>query len=136
MFLKKICDRSEKNMNHYEIVLMIHPDKSNRIDKILTSLKNNVKEMSGTIHRLEDWGRRQLSYPIFKLHKAHYILINLEISKEFIQEIKDEFRSEESIIRNIVLKVNKPISKPSLMMNCKEVENGPKENVHEKSLKK
>lgn len=103
-------------MRHYEIVFMIHPDKSENSNSIVTNYKNIVKKFSGKIHRLEDWGKRHLSYPIKKLKKAHYILMNIEISKKNIKKIENLFKFDDSIIRNIIISVKKAISEVSAIL--------------------
>ncbi|CAL4324702.1 30S ribosomal protein S6 [Buchnera aphidicola (Periphyllus testudinaceus)] len=89
-------------MRYYEIVFMIHPDKSENSNEIVLRYKKLIFNLSGKIHRLEDWGRRQLSYPINKLNKAHYILMNIEISQKNIKNIENAFKFDDSIIRNII----------------------------------
>jgi small subunit ribosomal protein S6 len=95
---------------------MIHPDKSENSNSIVTNYKNIVKKFSGKIHRLEDWGKRHLSYPIKKLKKAHYILMNIEISKKNIKKIENLFKFDDSIIRNIIISVKKAISEVSAIL--------------------
>ncbi|CAL4324978.1 30S ribosomal protein S6 [Buchnera aphidicola (Chaitophorus populicola)] len=103
-------------MRHYEIVFMIHPDKSEKSNSIVTNYKNIIKKFSGKIHRLEDWGKRHLSYPIKKLKKAHYILMNIEISKKNIKKIENLFKFDDSVIRNIIISVKKAISEVSAIL--------------------
>ncbi|AYN24918.1 30S ribosomal protein S6 [Buchnera aphidicola] len=107
-------------MRHYEIIFMIHPDYSEKVSAIIEKYKKIIHDNFGTIHRLEDWGRRQLSYPINKLHKAHYILLNIEASPTTISLLETDFRFNNSIIRNIIMSVKKPISEPSPVMKLKE----------------
>lgn len=107
-------------MRHYEIVYLVHPDQSEQVNAMADRYKAVITEGGGTVHRYEDWGRRQLAYPINKIHKAHYILMNVEVSQETLNEIENLFRFNDAIIRNLVLKAKGPETEPSIMM--KEVE--------------
>lgn len=107
-------------MRHYEIVLMIHPDYSDKVNLIIEKYKKIVSNHSGVIHRLEDWGRRQLSYPIKKLHKAHYILMNIEADSKIVNLLETDFRFNNAVIRNMIMSVKKPISELSPIMKLKE----------------
>ena len=91
-------------MRHYEIVFMVHPDQSEQVGGMIERYTKMIKESGGAIHRLEDWGRRQLSYPINKIHKAHYVLMNVECGQEVLDEITSIFRYNDAIIRNLVIK--------------------------------
>jgi small subunit ribosomal protein S6 len=120
-------------MRHYEIVFMIHPNKSEKSNEIVLKYKKLIENFSGKIHRLEDWGRRQLSYPIKKLDKAHYILMNIEISQEKIKEIEQSFKFDDSIIRNIIFSVKKAISKTSPILKEKnDIKNKREEGIVKK----
>ncbi|QJC30069.1 30S ribosomal protein S6 [Enterobacteriaceae endosymbiont of Plateumaris sericea] len=107
-------------MKYYEIILIIHPDESEKIDNIIKHYKNIIIKNKGIISRLENWGRRQLSYPINKLHKAHYILINIIISNNYINILEKNFRLNESIIRYIVIKTKKEIKCISPILKLKD----------------
>lgn len=107
-------------MRHYEIVLMIHPDQSEQISDMIKRYSMIITNDSGKIHRLEDWGRRQLAYPINKLHKAHYILMNIETSIKIIDELKMTLRFNDSIIRSMILRVKKAFTDASPMVKVKE----------------
>ncbi len=107
-------------MRHYEIVYLVHPDQSEQVNAMADRYKGVVEQGGGTVHRYEDWGRRQLAYPINKIHKAHYIMMNVEVGKETLDEIENLFRFNDAIIRNLVLKMKGAETEPSLMM--KEVE--------------
>ena len=107
-------------MRHYEIVYLVHPDQSEQVTAMADRYKGVIEQGGGTVHRYEDWGRRQLAYPINKIHKAHYIMMNVEISQETLDEIENLFRFNDAIIRNLVLKVKGAETEPSIMM--KEVE--------------
>lgn len=118
-------------MRHYEIVLLIHPDNSAKISNIIDYYTNIVKK-DGKIHRLEDWGRRQLAYPIKKLQKAHYILMNVEISTEILSELKNNFRLNDAIMRNMIMNVKDAITQTSSMLKTKEENN--KEDINSKKI--
>ncbi|GAA0859897.1 30S ribosomal protein S6 [Aliiglaciecola litoralis] len=91
-------------MRHYEIVFMVHPDQSEQVPGMIERYTGIITNDGGTIHRLEDWGRRQLAYPIEKLHKAHYVLINAEASAEAIEELETAFRFNDIVLRNLVMR--------------------------------
>lgn len=107
-------------MRHYEIVYLVHPDQSEQVTAMADRYKGVIEQGGGTVHRYEDWGRRQLAYPINKIHKAHYIMMNVEVSQETLDEIENLFRFNDAIIRNLVLKMKGPQTEPSIMM--KEVD--------------
>jgi len=107
-------------MRHYEIVYLVHPDQSEQVTAMADRYKGVIEQGGGTVHRYEDWGRRQLAYPINKIHKAHYIMMNVEVNQETLNEIENLFRFNDAIIRNLVLKTKGPETEPSIMM--KEVE--------------
>ena len=107
-------------MRHYEIVYLVHPDQSEQVSAMADRYKGVIEQGGGTVHRYEDWGRRQLAYPINKIHKAHYIMMNVEVNQETLNEIENLFRFNDAIIRNLVLKTKGPETEPSIMM--KEVE--------------
>ncbi len=90
-------------MRHYEIVFMVHPDQSEQVPSMIERYQDIIKKESGSVHRLEDWGRRQLAYPINKIHKAHYVLMNVECGLEALEEIKHSFRFNDAVIRNLIL---------------------------------
>lgn len=115
-------------MRHYEVIIMIHPDRSDEVNKIIKQYTDKISLLKGKIHRIEDWGRKQLAYSINKLHKAHYILMNFEISYKFIEEIKNDFRYNKYIIRNMIIRVNKAITELSPMMKIKDEKNDKKNN--------
>lgn len=107
-------------MRHYEIVFMVHPDQSEQVPAMVDRYKKVVTEHGGQIHRLEDWGRRQLAYPINKIHKAHYVLMNIECDQKTLQEIKSNFRFNDAVLRNMVLVKDVAITEPSPMMKAKD----------------
>ena len=106
-------------MRHYEIVFLVHPDQSEQVPAMVDRYKTVINEASGNIHRIEDWGRRQLAYPIKKIHKAHYVLMNVECSLETLREIENIFRFNDAIIRSLVLKKDQAVTETSHLMNEK-----------------
>ena len=90
-------------MRHYEIVLMVHPDQSEQVDGMVNRYRASIEREGGKVHRFEDWGRRQLAYPIAKVHKAHYVLLNIEVSQEGLVELESAFRFNDAILRNMIL---------------------------------
>ena len=106
-------------MRHYEIVFMVHPDQSEQVPGMVERYKGIIEKDGGKIHRLEDWGRRQLAYQIDKLHKAHYVLMNVETEQKVIDEIENLFRYNDAIIRSLVIRVKEAITEPSPMMMAK-----------------
>src|SRR5690606_31223543 len=100
-------------MRHYEIVFMVHPDQSEQVGGMIDRYTKMVKDSGGAVHRLEDWGRRQLAYPIHKIHKAHYVLMNIECGQEVLDELTSIFRYNDAIIRNLVIKRDEAITEIS-----------------------
>jgi small subunit ribosomal protein S6 len=109
-------------MKHYEIVFIVHPDQSEQVPAMIERYKNIIDSKSGHLHRLEDWGRRQLAYPINKVHKAHYVLMNIESNKDVINEITEAFRFNDAVIRHLIIKRKKAITEPSPMLKNKDAE--------------
>ena len=107
-------------MSHYELIFLVHPDQSEQASKMIDRYCSIIKSKSGKIHRLEDWGRKQLAYPINKLHKAHYFLMNIECSYEVLKELKVSFRFNDAIIRNLIISCKYPITEKSVMMSKKD----------------
>lgn len=107
-------------MRHYEIVYLVHPDQSEQVGAMAERYEGVIKQGGGTVHRYEDWGRRQLAYSINKVHKAHYILMNIEVNQETLDEIENLFRFNDAIIRSLVLTAKEAITEPSVML--KEVQ--------------
>ena len=103
-------------MRHYEIVFMVHPDQSDQVGGMTERYSKIVTDAGGTVHRLEDWGRRQLAYPINKIHKAHYILMNIECAQEALDEITTLFRYNDAVLRNMVIKRKEAVSEMSEIM--------------------
>lgn len=107
-------------MRHYEIVFLVHPDQSEQVPAMLERYKGLITAAGGQIHRQEDWGRRQLAYPLAKVHKAHYILMNIECSQETLAELTGAFRFSDAVLRHMVLAVADAISTPSPMARSSE----------------
>lgn len=103
-------------MRHYEIVFIVHPDQSEQVPGMVERYRQMVTGRSGKIHRLEDWGRRQLTYPIQKVHKAHYVLMNVECDNETLTEMEHAFRFNDAVLRHLVVQMSGPVSAPSPMM--------------------
>ena len=107
-------------MRNYEIVFLVHPDQSDQVPGMIERYSEIITKADGTIHRLEDWGRRQLAYPINKVHKAHYVLINAECSFEPIAELEEAFRFNDAVIRNMVIRTKNPVTEASPLIKIKE----------------
>jgi small subunit ribosomal protein S6 len=107
-------------MRHYEIVLLVHPDQSDQVVGMVERYLTQIKDAGGQVHRLEDWGRRQLAYPINKIHKAHYILMNIECSQTTLNEIEELFRYNDAIIRNLIIRRDEAITEESLLAKSAE----------------
>ena len=100
-------------MRHYELVLLVHPDQSDQVVGMVERYIKLVQDNNGTIHRLEDWGRRQLAYPINKIHKAHYVLFNIETDGETLAELEELFRYNDAIIRSLVMRRDDAVTEES-----------------------
>jgi small subunit ribosomal protein S6 len=109
-------------MRHYEIVLLIHPDQSEQVPAMLERYKTLVTNAGGKVHRVEDWGRRQLAYLIQKLAKAHYLCLNIECSKEVLGELETGFRFNDAVLRHLTVAKDKAEATPSVMMKAVEKE--------------
>jgi small subunit ribosomal protein S6 len=107
-------------MRHYEIVFLVHPDQSEQTAAMVERYRAIIEGKQGVIHRLEDWGRRQLAYPINKIHKAHYILMNVECDMSALEELKTAFRFNDAVLRNLVLVCKNAITEPSPIAQAKE----------------
>jgi small subunit ribosomal protein S6 len=103
-------------MRHYEIVFIVHPDQSEQVPAMVERYKTLVTTHGGQIHRLEDWGRRQLAYPIQKMHKAHYVLMNIECDSASLTELEHGFKFNDAVLRSLVIKMKKAVTTPSPMM--------------------
>jgi len=109
-------------MRHYEVVFLVHPDQSEQVPAMIERYRGIIDSHTGTIHRLEDWGRRQLAYPINKIHKAHYVLMNIECDQKAHDELVDAFRFNDAVLRNLVIKRRAGVSEPSFLAKSKEGE--------------
>ncbi len=107
-------------MRHYEIVFMVHPDQSEQVPSMVERYTAVIEKDGGKVHRLEDWGRRQLAYPINKIHKAHYVLMNVEASQEAMEELSTTFRFNDAIIRNLVMRRDEPVTEESFIMKAEK----------------
>ena len=110
-------------MRHYEIVFIVHPDQSEQVGAMVERYKAMITDAKGTIHRLEDWGRRQLAYPINKIHKAHYVLMNVETTPEVINEIETAFRFNDAVLRHLTVKMDAAVTEASPMMKDEKSKN-------------
>jgi small subunit ribosomal protein S6 len=103
-------------MRHYEVVFIVHPDQSEQVPAMIERYKTLVTARNGAIHRLEDWGRRQMAYPIQKVHKAHYVLMNIECDGETLAELEHAFKFNDAVLRHLTVKMRKSVATPSPMM--------------------
>ena len=103
-------------MRHYKIVFIVHPVESEQVPQMVERYKGVIAARQGTVHRLEDWGRRQLSYPLQKLHKAHYVLMNIECDNETLGELEHSFKFSDAVLRHLIVKMPKAVTAPSPMM--------------------
>src|SRR6185436_5465180 len=111
-----LTHKESSTMRHYEVVFIVHPDQSEQVPGMVDRYRQMVTGRSGKIHRLEDWGRRQLAYPIAKLHKAHYVLMNLECDQETLDELDHAFKFNDAVLRHLIVKMSGPVAAPSPMM--------------------
>jgi small subunit ribosomal protein S6 len=100
-------------MRHYEVVFLVHPDQSDQVPGMIDRYKALIERGNGKVHRLEDWGRRQLTFPVKKIHKAHYVLMNIEVSAETLEELSSAFRFNDAVLRNLIMSRNEPITEIS-----------------------
>jgi small subunit ribosomal protein S6 len=109
-------------MRHYEVVFLVHPDQSEQVPAMIERYRSGIETKGGAIHRLEDWGRRQLAYPINKIHKAHYVLMNIECNAEALSELESAFRFNDAVIRNLVIRRDDAITEISQLAKSQEDE--------------
>jgi small subunit ribosomal protein S6 len=125
-----------KILRHYEIVFLVHPDQSEQVNAMIERYRTMIEASGGAIHRLEDWGRRQLAYPINKIHKAHYVLMNVECDAPTLEELTSAFRFNDAVIRNLVMQRNQadieasPMAKAKEEQDAREVENSERREQH------
>jgi len=103
-------------MRHYKIVFIVHPDQSERVPAMIERYKGNITTRGGSVHRLEDWGRRQMAYPIQKVHKAHYVLMNIECDQETLEELEHGFKFNDAVLRHLTIKRDAAVTAASPMM--------------------
>lgn len=109
-------------MRHYEVVFLVHPDQSEQVPAMIERYRTLIEGQQGRIHRLEDWGRRQLAYPLHKVHKAHYVLMNIECELATLREIESAFRFNDAVLRSLIIARKEAIIEPSPLMKEKERE--------------
>ena len=114
-------------MRHYEVVVMVHPDQSEQVPAMTERYRNMIQAGGGTVHRLEDWGRRQLAYPIAKAHKAHYVLMNVEINEETLAELENAFKFNDAVIRKLVIRTESAVSEQSPLFKTPDEDKKPGE---------
>ena len=103
-------------MRHYEICFIVHPDQSEQVPAMIERYKGVIAQRNGIVHRLEDWGRRQLTYSIQKVHKAHYVLMNIECDQDTVNELEHSFKFSDAVVRHLIVKMTKAVTAPSPMM--------------------
>jgi small subunit ribosomal protein S6 len=109
-------------MRHYEVVFLVHPDQSEQVPAMIERYRSGIETKGGAIHRLEDWGRRQLAYPINKIHKAHYVLMNIECNDEALTELESAFRFNDAVIRNLIIRRDEAVTEISQLAKSQEDE--------------
>lgn len=109
-------------MRHYEVVFLVHPDQSEQVPAMIERYRSGIESKGGAIHRLEDWGRRQLAYPINKIHKAHYVLLNIECDNEALDELESAFRFNDAVLRNMIIRRDEAITEVSQLAKSQEEE--------------
>jgi small subunit ribosomal protein S6 len=123
-------------MRHYEIVFLVHPDQSEQVPAMIERYRGMISAGGGTVHRLEDWGRRQLTFPISKVHKAHYVLLNVETDQKTLQELTGAFRFSDAVLRHLVVNMDEAVVEPSPMAKAaqEDKEGGPRRERREDSF--
>jgi small subunit ribosomal protein S6 len=116
-------------MRHYEIVFLVHPDQSEQVPAMIERYRSTIETSGGAIHRLEDWGRRQLAYPINKIHKAHYVLLNIECGDEALEELNNSFRYNDAVLRNMVIRRKGPVTEVSPIKAADSKERRPRDEA-------
>jgi small subunit ribosomal protein S6 len=107
-------------MRHYEVIFMVHPDQTDQVPAMIDRYRKTIEADKGQIHRLEDWGRRQLAYPINKIHKAHYVLMNIECDQKALDELTHHFRFSDAVMRHLVMSQKKAVTSASPMVKTSE----------------
>jgi small subunit ribosomal protein S6 len=103
-------------MRHYEVIFLVHPSQSEQVPAMVERYRSNIEKRGGVIHRFEDWGRRQLAYPINKVHKAHYVLMNIECDAEALEELESAFRYNDAVLRNLIIRRDAAVIEPSPLL--------------------
>jgi small subunit ribosomal protein S6 len=119
-------------MRHYEIVFLVHPDQSEQVPAMIERYKGLIATDGGRVHRLEDWGRRQLAYPIAKVHKAHYVLMNIECDQKALDELTGAFRFSDAVLRHLVVNMKEAVIEPSPMAKAEDEESSGGERRRER----
>jgi small subunit ribosomal protein S6 len=114
-------------MRHYEVVFLVHPDQSEQVSGMVERYTASIEAGNGKVHRLEDWGRRQLAYPINKIHKAHYILMNIECSQEILDELQSTFRYNDAVLRSMVIRTAEAVTGESAIMKAETADKADRE---------
>ncbi len=109
-------------MRHYEVVFLVHPDQSEQVPAMIERYRSGIESKGGAIHRLEDWGRRQLAYPINKIHKAHYVLMNIECDGDALSELESAFRFNDAVLRNLIIRRDEAITEISQLAKSQDDE--------------
>jgi small subunit ribosomal protein S6 len=112
-------------MRHYEVVFMVHPDQSEQVPAMVERYRATIENSGGTVHRLEDWGRRQLAYPINKIHKAHYVLMNVECGGDALAELESAFRFNDAVLRNLIMRRKEAVTEASPLAKEEERDDSP-----------
>lgn len=118
-------------MRHYEVIFLIHPDQGAQVPAMISRYKELVTKDGGVVHRLEDWGRRALAYPINKVHKANYVLMNIECDQKALEELETAFRFNDAVIRNLIISCQSAVTEPSPMLKPREASTRDQENVRD-----
>ncbi|MDA8679697.1 30S ribosomal protein S6 [Luminiphilus sp.] len=120
-------------MRHYEVVFMVHPDQSEQVPGMIERYSAVITKDGGTVHRLEDWGRRQLAYHINKIHKAHYVMMNVEATNDAMEELTTTFRYNDAVIRNLVIRRDEAVLEESLLMKAEREDKERKARYQERN---
>lgn len=118
-------------MRHYEVVFLVHPSQSEQVPAMIERYRGNLEKRGGTVHRLEDWGRRQLAYPINKVHKAHYVLMNVECDPEALDELEGAFRFNDAVLRNLIVRRDDAVTDPSPLAKSEDERDRPESSSDE-----
>lgn len=118
-------------MRHYEVIFMVHPDQSEQVPAMVERYTTLVTEAQGTVHRMEDWGRRHLAYSINKITKAHYVLMNIECPESVVNELEEVFRYNDAVIRNLIIRTNEAVTEPSPMKASESREDRRRDDRHD-----